>query len=99
MLSVLWSNKVEAAAIILFGIGFTTLLLNRNLIRKIIGFSFMDSAIFLFLAAGDQRYCHQQRTDQGKPSYGFLHFYASFIIQDYGLWFQVLLLWFYSSSP
>ena len=52
MLAILWENKVEAAAVILFGIGFTTLLLNRNLIRKIIGFSFMDSAIFLFLAAG-----------------------------------------------
>ena len=51
LLSILWINKTEVAAIILFGIGFTTLLLNRNLIRKIIGFSFMDSAIFLFLAA------------------------------------------------
>lgn len=50
-LSLLLENKVEAAAIILFGIGLTTLLLNRNLIKKIIGFSFMDSAIFLFLAA------------------------------------------------
>ena len=29
----------------------------------------------------------------------FFIFFASFIIQDYGLWFQVLLLWFYSSSP
>lgn len=44
-------NYVEIAAVILFGIGFTTLLLNRNLIRKIIGFSFMDSAIYLFLAS------------------------------------------------
>lgn len=35
----------------LFGIGFTTLLLHRNLIKKIIGFSMMDSAIYLFLAA------------------------------------------------
>lgn len=52
MLETLWENRVEAAAVILFGIGFSTLLLNRNLIRKIIGFSFMDSAIFLFLAAG-----------------------------------------------
>ena len=47
----LWDNRVEAVAIILFGIGLTTLLLNRNLIKKIIGFSFMDSAIFLFLAS------------------------------------------------
>ncbi len=51
MWQILWEDRVEVAAIILFGIGLTTLLLNRNLIRKIIGFSFMDSAIFLFLAA------------------------------------------------
>lgn len=36
---------------ILFGIGFTTLLLDRNMMKKIIGFSMMDSAIYLFLAA------------------------------------------------
>ena len=46
----LLENFDETAAIILFVIGFTTLLLNRNLIRKIIGFSIMDSSIFLFLA-------------------------------------------------
>ena len=50
-LQTLLDNRIEAAAIILFGIGLTTLLLNRNLIKKIIGFSFMDSAIFLFLAS------------------------------------------------
>ena len=44
-------NYEEAAAVILFGIGFTTLLLNRNLIKKILGFSMMDCAIFLFLAS------------------------------------------------
>ena len=41
----------ETAAIVLFCIGFTTLLLNRNLIKKIIGFSMMDNAIYLFLAS------------------------------------------------
>jgi len=51
MFSMLWENRVEAAAVILFGIGFMTLMLNRNMIKKIIGFSFMDSAIFLFLAS------------------------------------------------
>lgn len=51
MLSNLLINYEEAAAIILFGIGFTTLLLQRNMIKKIIGFSMMDSAIYLFLAA------------------------------------------------
>lgn len=44
-------NYEEIAAMILFGIGFTTLLLDRNMVKKIIGFSMMDSAIYLFLAA------------------------------------------------
>ena len=51
MLENLLTNYEEAAAMILFGIGFTTLLLHRNMIKKIIGFSMMDAAIFLFLAA------------------------------------------------
>jgi len=38
-------------AMILFGIGFTNLMLNRNMIKKIIGFDIMDAAIYLFLAA------------------------------------------------
>ena len=41
----------ETVSIILFGIGFTTLLLNRNLIKKIIGLNIMDTAIYLFLAS------------------------------------------------
>ena len=36
---------------ILFGIGFTTLFLQPNLIKKVIGLNIMDSAIYLFLAA------------------------------------------------
>ena len=44
-------NYVEIAAVIIFGIGFTMLFLNRNLIKKVIGFNFMDSSIFLFLAS------------------------------------------------
>ena len=44
-------NYYETAAMILFGIGFTTLLRHRNLLKKIIGFNFMDSAIYLFLAS------------------------------------------------
>lgn len=51
MIGNLINNYEEAAAIILFGIGFTTLLLHRNMIKKIIGFSMLDSAIYLFLAA------------------------------------------------
>ena len=51
MLSGLLINYEEAAAVILFCIGFTTLLLNKNLIKKIIGMDIMDSAMYLFLAA------------------------------------------------
>ena len=47
----LFTNYFEATAVIVFGIGFTMLFLNRNLIKKVIGFNFMDSAIFLFLAS------------------------------------------------
>jgi len=42
---------MEVTAIILFGIGLTTLVLQKNLIKKVIGFNIMDTAIFLFLAA------------------------------------------------
>ncbi len=43
--------RFEIAAIVLFGIGFMNLLLQTNLIRKIIAFNVMDSSVFLFLAA------------------------------------------------
>ena len=51
MLNGLMHNFYETAAIIVFGIGFVTLLLNRDIIKKIIGFNFMDTAIYLFLAS------------------------------------------------
>ena len=35
---------------IMFVIGFSNLLLQKNLIKKIIGFNIMDSSIYLFLA-------------------------------------------------
>lgn len=44
-------NIEEVVAIILFGIGFTTLLLHRNLIKKIIGLNIMDTAVYFFLAS------------------------------------------------
>ena len=47
----LLANYGEVAAAILFGIGFTMLLFQRNLIKKIIGMNIMDSGIFLFLAS------------------------------------------------
>ena len=51
MFEKLLQSPYEAAAIILFGIGFTSLMLQKNMIKKIIGFNMMDSAIYLFLAA------------------------------------------------
>ena len=47
----LFTNMEEMTAMILFGIGFTTLLLDKNMIKKIIGFSMMDAGMYLFLAA------------------------------------------------
>ncbi|MBR2207862.1 MAG: cation:proton antiporter subunit C [Synergistaceae bacterium] len=51
MLGNLYWNRYEAIAVIIFGIGMTNLLLQRNLIKKIIGLNIMDTAIYLFLAA------------------------------------------------
>ena len=49
MLHNLAVNHIEAAAVVLFGIGFTMLLLHQNLIKKIIGLNIMDTAVYLFL--------------------------------------------------
>lgn len=51
MLSNLMTNYHELAAVILFGIGFTNLLLQPNMIKKILGLNIMDTAIYLFLAS------------------------------------------------
>ena len=51
MSSNLLFNYEEAAAVILFGIGFTTLLFHRNLIKKLIGMNIMDTGVFLLLAS------------------------------------------------
>ncbi len=45
------AHFAEIAAVILFGIGLTLLLVDRNLIKKIIGFSMTDSGMYLYLAA------------------------------------------------
>ncbi|MBQ8969937.1 MAG: cation:proton antiporter subunit C [Lachnospiraceae bacterium] len=45
----LLSNYGEAVAMLLFTIGFSNLLLQQNLIKKIIGLNIMDSAVYLFL--------------------------------------------------
>ena len=46
----LFINYGEAVAMLLFGIGFGNLLLQSNLIKKIIGLNIMDTAVYLFLA-------------------------------------------------
>mgnify|MGYP003162735806 FL=1 len=45
------TNYYETAAMILFSIGFTMLLLQKNLIKKAIGLNLMDMSVYLFLAA------------------------------------------------
>ncbi|MCI8513882.1 MAG: cation:proton antiporter subunit C [Lachnospiraceae bacterium] len=47
----LFANYYETAAVIIFGIGFTVLMLHPNMIKKVIGFNFMDTGVYLFLAA------------------------------------------------
>ena len=49
--SLLAQNHILAASVVLFGIGFVNLLLQKNLIRKIIGLNIMDTAIFLLLTS------------------------------------------------
>lgn len=51
MLTIISEHLEELAAVVLFCIGFTTLLLQRNIIKKIIGFNIMDTAIYLFLTS------------------------------------------------
>ena len=47
----LLANVGEAVAMLLFGIGFANLMFQKNLIKKIIGFNIMDTAIYLFLTS------------------------------------------------
>ena len=51
MFVMLADHFIEVVAFVLFGIGFTTLLLQRNLIKKIIGLNIMDTAVYLFFTA------------------------------------------------
>ncbi len=51
ILQSLWNSRIQCAAVILFAIGFSTLLLHRNLLKKIIGLNIMDTAVFLFLTS------------------------------------------------
>ena len=51
MFSQLLTNYEQTASVILLCIGFSTLLLNKNLIKKIIGMDIMDTAVYLYLAS------------------------------------------------
>ncbi|MBE5950331.1 MAG: cation:proton antiporter [Lachnospiraceae bacterium] len=51
ILSGLFTNYYETVSMILFGIGFTTLLFHKNLLKKIMGLNIMDTAVCLLLAA------------------------------------------------
>ena len=51
MLQALGNNRIEVAAVILFAVGLTTLLLHKNLLKKIIGLNIMDTAGYLFLTS------------------------------------------------
>jgi len=51
MWQLLYENLEQTVSVILFVIGFSILLLQRNLIRKIIGLNIMDTSVYLFLAS------------------------------------------------
>lgn len=51
MLTALWNNRIQVVAVMLFAVGFTTLLVHKNLLKKIIGLNIMDTAANLFLAS------------------------------------------------
>ena len=44
-------NRFSVTAVILFDIGFANLMLQYNLVKKVVGFNIMDSAVFLLLAS------------------------------------------------
>ena len=59
MLQILWNNRIQCAAILLFAIGFSTLLLHRNLmkiekekIREIVIISLEENEISLIRIKG-----------------------------------------------
>ena len=51
MLQLLWDHRVQTAAVLLFALGFGTLLLHKNLLKKIIGLNIMDTAGYLLLTS------------------------------------------------
>ena len=51
MLQTLWDSRVNCIAVIMFAVGFATLLLHRNLFKKILGLNIMDTASCLLLTS------------------------------------------------
>lgn len=51
MLQTLWNSRIYCIAVILFAVGFATLLLHRNLFKKILGLNIMDTASCLLLTS------------------------------------------------
>ena len=49
--SIIFANYYEIVAILLFCIGFATLFLNRNLVKKILGLAIAETGVYLLLAA------------------------------------------------
>lgn len=50
LLNTIIANRYTLTSAILFSWGLCSMLLNQNLIKKVIGFNIMDAATFLFLA-------------------------------------------------
>ncbi|MCI8477694.1 MAG: cation:proton antiporter subunit C [Oscillospiraceae bacterium] len=51
MLETVLQNRYAVTAVILFGIGFLNVMLQQNLVKKVVGFNIMDAAVFLLLAS------------------------------------------------
>ena len=51
MLEMILQNRFAVTAVSLFGVGLMNMLLQQNLLRKVVGFNIMDSAVFLLLAS------------------------------------------------
>ena len=51
MLDLIVTNRFAITAVVLFGIGLLHVMVQKNLIKKVVGFNIMDSAVFLLLAS------------------------------------------------
>jgi len=51
MYELIMNHLLDVVSVILFIIGFSNLLIHKNMIKKIIGLNIMDTAIYMLLAA------------------------------------------------